>query len=127
VPLLVPRKIHADLEVEAERLQTKTLTLMKDDGKTDKYAEAASKCADDVVAAKLKVNEAYLNVQLLKQHLRSWDKNHENAQPWTLPSQGNGKDGQGQRSMFPLGERVIEDRRSRSQRISHVDAQGNVI
>jgi hypothetical protein len=118
-------KIHADLEVEADRLQMKTLTLMKDEGKTDKYAEATSKCADDVVEAKLKVNEAYLNVQLLKQHLRSWDKNHENAQSLghfvRKEMEKLGKDN----IPMPVGGVNIEDLVNR--RLSHVDADGNVV
>jgi hypothetical protein len=79
---------------------------------------------DDVVAAKLKVNEAYLTVQLLKQHLRSWDKNHENAQSvghfLRKEMEKMGKDN------IRLPEGVsVEDLVAR--RLSHVDANGNVI
>ena len=47
---------------------------------SDKLAEAKAKCDADVVSLKEKVNNAKYIVNRLKQHLRAWDKNHDNAQ-----------------------------------------------
>ncbi len=52
----------------------------KDEGGSDKYAEARTESDTDVVEAKEKVVASRFKVRLLQQHLRAWDKNHENAQ-----------------------------------------------
>lgn len=52
----------------------------EEDNCSDKLSEAKTKSDNDVVKAKKNVIEAKLIVRLLQQHLRSWDKNHENAQ-----------------------------------------------
>ena len=49
-------------------------------GASDKLAESAAKCDPDVVKAYKKVIAAQRIVELLKNHLRAWDKNHDNAQ-----------------------------------------------
>lgn len=49
-------------------------------GASDKLAESAAKCDPDVVKASKKVIAAQRIVELIKNHLRAWDKNHDNAQ-----------------------------------------------
>lgn len=69
---------HAELAWES--LYGQKFRDYKDEGGSDKYAEARTESDEDVVDAKKKVVEARLRVRLLTQHLRAWDKNHENAQ-----------------------------------------------
>jgi hypothetical protein len=52
----------------------------KEQGCTDKLAEAAAKKNEEVCHAKKDVISCKYKVMLLKQHLRAWDKAHENAQ-----------------------------------------------
>lgn len=52
----------------------------KEEGCTDKLAEANAKKQDEVSEHKREIISAKHKVTLLKQHLRSWDKAHENAQ-----------------------------------------------
>lgn len=49
-------------------------------GSSDKLAESAAKCDPDVVKANKRVIAAQRIVELLKNHLKAWDKNHDNAQ-----------------------------------------------
>jgi hypothetical protein len=66
---LLLEKIYAERFVEAKEM-----------GGSDKLAEAKAKSDPDVVAVKEDVTEAKYIVNRLKQHLRAWDKNHDNAQ-----------------------------------------------
>lgn len=52
----------------------------KADGGSDKLAEARAKTDDGVQDARASVIEAKYIVSRLKNHLRAWDRNHENAQ-----------------------------------------------
>lgn len=52
----------------------------KEEGNTDKLAEANAKKDSTVSSFKKEIISAKHKVTLLKQHLRSWDKAHENAQ-----------------------------------------------
>jgi hypothetical protein len=54
--------------------------MYKDEGGTEKKAEAQAKIDPKVVAAKEAVIEKKMRTALLKHHLRAWDKSHENAQ-----------------------------------------------
>lgn len=75
-------------EDEYERVYARVFSTIKStEGGSDKLVEGQSKIEPTVVAAKSKVLEctktaiAYKHVvNMLKQHLRAWDKNHENAQ-----------------------------------------------
>lgn len=69
---------HAELEWEA--FYGQKFKEYKDEGGSDKYAEARTESDEDVIEAKKKVIDTRLKVRLLTQHLRAWDKNHENAQ-----------------------------------------------
>lgn len=66
---ILHEKLYADRFVEAKEM-----------GGSDKLAEAKTKGDDDVVASKEEIVEAKYIVNRLKQHLRAWDKNHDNAQ-----------------------------------------------
>lgn len=84
---------EAEMEVEREedeyeRIYSRVFTTLKDtDGGSDKKVEGLAKVEQTVVDARKKVLdlkakslEAKYIVRLLHQHLRAWDKNHENAQ-----------------------------------------------
>lgn len=62
-----------------EVLYSNKLIFYKTDKTTEKLAIAKAEVSDDVMAAKLKIIDAKLNVKLLQQHLRAWDKNHDAA------------------------------------------------
>jgi hypothetical protein len=51
----------------------------KEEGCTDKLAEAAAKKEPNVCEAKKEIIGAKHKVTLIKQHLKAWDKAHENA------------------------------------------------
>lgn len=75
-------------EEEYERAYSKVFSTIKStEGGSDKLVEGLAKVEPTVIAAKdkvfaLKVRslEFKHSVRLLQQHLRAWDKNHENAQ-----------------------------------------------
>ncbi len=82
-----------ELEVEKEedeydRVYAKVFTTLKDtDGGSDKKIEGLTKVEPMVISARTKVIELKaksielkFTVRLLQQHLRAWDKNHENGQ-----------------------------------------------
>jgi hypothetical protein len=52
----------------------------KDGGGTDKLAESQVKVDEDVIKANKRVIFSQRAVELVKNHLRAWDKNHDNAQ-----------------------------------------------
>ena len=54
--------------------------LAKDAGGSDPYSKAKAQSHPDVVELHKYVIERKEAVGLLKQHLRAWDKNHDNAQ-----------------------------------------------
>lgn len=69
------------LEVECEAMYSEKFTSYKSNaGGSDKFAEANAKMDNDYVELKKKVVEAKRNSRLLAQHLRAWDKCHDNAQ-----------------------------------------------
>lgn len=79
--LAIAEKILQNTETNYDVLYSCKFAYYKDEEScSDKLAEAKAKSHDDVVTAKEKVIEAKLNVRLLQQHLKAWDKNHENAQ-----------------------------------------------
>jgi hypothetical protein len=84
---------EADMEVEREedeyeRVYSKIFAMIKDTGGgSDKLTEGKAKTEPMVITARKKVLELKARaieykyiVRLLQQHLRAWDKNHENAQ-----------------------------------------------
>jgi hypothetical protein len=67
-------------EYEYELAFSSSYEKFKEDGCTDKLAEANARKQEDVANYKKEIISAKHKVTLLKQHLRSWDKAHENAQ-----------------------------------------------
>jgi len=72
--------IQAMKEHEYEVLYSDAYEKFKDQGCTDKLAEANAKKYEPVVSAKKDVIVSKYKVTLLKQHIKAWDKAHENAQ-----------------------------------------------
>lgn len=66
-------------EYEYDVLFSSAYERSKEDGCTDKLAEANAKKEPNVCEAKKEIISAKHKVTLLKQHLKSWDKAHENA------------------------------------------------
>lgn len=67
-------------EVQYEKLFCERFEEAKEHGASDKLAEAKAKKDPDVVDKKLEVVEARYIVNRLKNHVKAWDKNHDNAQ-----------------------------------------------
>lgn len=66
-------------EYEYDVLFSSAYERSKEDGCTDKLAEANAKQEPNACEAKKEIIAAKHKVTLLKQHLKSWDKAHENA------------------------------------------------
>jgi hypothetical protein len=66
-------------EYEYDILFSSSYERSKEEGCTDKLAEANAKKDANVCEAKREIIGAKHKVTLLKQHLKSWDKAHENA------------------------------------------------
>lgn len=71
--------ILAYKEYEYDVLFSAAYERSKEDGCTDKLAEANAKKEANVCEAKKEIIGAKHKVTLLKQHLKAWDKAHENA------------------------------------------------
>ena len=67
-------------DLQHEKLYNQRYIEAKESGGTDKLAEAKAKADQDVIEMKEDVIDAKYIVNRLKQHLRAWDKNHDNAQ-----------------------------------------------
>lgn len=78
--LSLAEKNLQNFELQHERVLHERFVETKDEGGSDKLAEAKAKCDPIVVELKQKVNDAKYIVNRLKQHLKAWDKNHDNAQ-----------------------------------------------
>lgn len=71
--------ILAYKEYEHDVLFSAAYERSKEDGCTDKLAEANAKKEPNVCEAKKEIIGAKHKATLLKQHLKAWDKAHENA------------------------------------------------
>jgi chromosome segregation ATPase len=74
---------EADLqnkEIEWDKVYSEKFAAQKDEGASDKLAEARAKADPAVQEAKKAIVEAKRNVKHLQQHLRAWDHCHANAQ-----------------------------------------------
>ncbi len=71
---------YQNAENYVERLTAASFILAKNDGGTEKTCEAKAKSDPAVIEAKAEVVKARYAVMRLRNHLRAWDKNHENAQ-----------------------------------------------
>jgi len=67
-------------ELEYEVLYSNKFKEFKDLGASDKLAESKAKADLAVKESKVAALEAKYKVRALQQHLRAWDKAHENAQ-----------------------------------------------
>lgn len=67
-------------EVSHEKLYCERFVEAKENGASDKLAEAKAKADTDVNDLKSEIVEAKYVVNRLKNHLKAWDKNHDNAQ-----------------------------------------------
>lgn len=78
--LSLAEKNLQNFELRHEKTLAERFVEAKENGGSDKLAEAKAKCDPVVVDLKDKMNDAKYIVNRLKQHLRAWDKNHDNAQ-----------------------------------------------
>lgn len=78
--LSLAEKNLQNFELRHEKTLAERFVEAKENGGSDKLAEAKAKCDAVVVDLKDKMNDAKYIVNRLKQHLRAWDKNHDNAQ-----------------------------------------------
>jgi len=69
-----------DKDLKYDEIYSEKFVDYKEQGGSDKFAESKTKCDKDVINAKKEVYDVKEKVRLLQQHLRAWDKNHENAQ-----------------------------------------------
>lgn len=68
------------IEVDYDALYGKKFAETKEAGASDKLADALTKADPEVVELRKKSVEAKKGIGLLKNHLRAWDKAHDNAQ-----------------------------------------------
>ena len=68
------------LEAKYEKFFSERFAEFKDMGGSDKLCEARAKSDVDVSNLKEQIANAKYRVSRLKQHLKAWDKNHDNAQ-----------------------------------------------
>lgn len=74
-------KKQFDLEADYDLVYGQVYDNYKTNGGcTEKQAEAKTKSDATVIAAKKAINAAKCDVKMLVQHLKAWDKNHENVQ-----------------------------------------------
>lgn len=111
--LALAEYIMQKLELSYDVMYGERFKEHKDNGCTEKLAEANSKSDSDVVRAKKEYLEAKYHVRLLQNHIRAWDRSHENAQ-----SRGHflrkemdklGKDIQGQGRVDNFFERNLDE------------------
>lgn len=70
----------AYLELQHEAKYYTKFHTQKDEGDSDKKAEAAAKSDPEVHKCKEATISAKRTVKMIQSHLRAWDKNHDNAQ-----------------------------------------------
>lgn len=71
--------IEDRLKSEMEEIYSRVYAEYKDEGCTDKLAESKAKADIAYQDKKKLVSEAKFHVKQMSQHLRSWDKAHDNA------------------------------------------------
>lgn len=78
--LAMAEKLLQREEMLHEKMYSDRFAEAKDNGASDKKAEAIAKGDSEVVILKENIIEAKYKVQRLRRHLYAWDKNHDNAQ-----------------------------------------------
>jgi hypothetical protein len=68
------------LEAKHEKFFSERFAEFKEGGGSDKLCDAKAKSDFDVASLKEQIADAKYRVSRLKQHLKAWDKNHDNAQ-----------------------------------------------
>jgi hypothetical protein len=71
---------ETEAEDQYDNVYNKYHIKWKEEGCTEKLAEAHAKNEPEVMAAKEEWNRAKLRLKRIQQHLKAWDKAHENAQ-----------------------------------------------
>ncbi len=108
---------YAEREAFHDQLYALKFYQYKCDGGTEKMCESRTKIDPDVKKAHEEVRDAKLRVNLIKNHLKAWDKNHENAQ-----SVGHTL----RREMSRLGTDSIREPESFRERGCYDDIEGMV-
>lgn len=67
-------------ELNADEIYSERFSHFKQEGGSDKLCESRAKADSKYIDAKKEVVETKYLVNRLKNHLRAWDKNHDNAQ-----------------------------------------------
>lgn len=78
--LALAEKVLQLREIEYEAIYNERIIEAKEQGATDKISEAKAKADQSVIDAKNLCVEAKYKVKRIMQHLKAWDKNHDNAQ-----------------------------------------------
>ena len=78
--LAIAEEELADAECVYEAAYAAKFSAKKEEGGSDKLVESIVKSNPEIMAFKKSVVKAKKNVKLLQQHLRSWDRCHDNAQ-----------------------------------------------
>ncbi len=78
--LALAERFMQNREARYEKLYNERFIEAKDNGGSDKLAEAKAKADSDVADLKQEIISARYIVNRLKNHLKAWDKNHDNAQ-----------------------------------------------
>jgi hypothetical protein len=78
--LALAEKNLQNKENQYEKIYCERFIESKELGSSDKLAEAKAKCDVDIVKINEEITEAKYVVNRLKNHLKAWDKNHDNAQ-----------------------------------------------
>ena len=71
---------YQKLEVDYDAVYGKKFAEFKENGASDKLADAYAKSDNEVVSVRKSIAETKKGMTLLKNHLRAWDKAHDNAQ-----------------------------------------------
>lgn len=71
---------HQTLEIDYDALYGVKFKENKEAGASDKLADAYVKSDGEIVNLRKKMSEVKKNITLVKNHLRAWDKSHDNAQ-----------------------------------------------
>lgn len=77
--LALAEKVLQLREMNYEKIYAERFAEAKQDG-SDKLAEAKAKADVDVLDARQAIIEARYKVKRIQNHLKAWDKNHDNAQ-----------------------------------------------
>jgi len=66
-------------KLEVEEVQARAFDRHKSEGGSDKLCQSRADTEQEVLDAKKKMVGAQMNAKMVQQHLRAWDRAHENA------------------------------------------------